>query len=217
MEWDMQALMDRCPARVRTKVQEYLSTLVWKEHLVAFHARYAREGEDTLNNVAVSSEAMDDAWDTVEAHTIAAAYTLHSMGDVIAQVINVVVFDGCLAEDKVSINKMRKQFKGGKLQSRQQCVLDAINGLLDSNEFRYIGAFVNIIKHRRLIYSNFVGEFRKDEANEQGLCFIGFEYKKDSYTPLWASEIYTEYATYIVGKICAIGNALNSFVGQSRP
>ena len=82
----------------------------------------------------------------------------------------------------------------------------------DSHEFKYINAFVNTIKHRRLLETEYVAEFGMGTRNDDGIQIKAFSYKGDSFPPIWAKDIVGDYQSRILEHIYAIGNAVNDYL-----
>ncbi len=144
-----------------------------------------------------------------EAHVEALAHVLHSMVDVVAQIINKVILRDELDKDCVSLPRVKAKLKE---KDGTQNILSAINKLQNSAEFRYINAFVNTIKHQRILNRVWHAEYGKGKRNQRAVCFKKFEYKGKSYDFTWATDIIEPYRKRIYGYIVKIGNAVNEYL-----
>jgi len=91
-------------------------------------------------------------------------------------------------------------------------VLTDLNPLLFSNEFNYSEAFCNIIKHRRLIETEYRAEYGGDYRNEEGLVFVEFNYRDITFHKTWAKDIIGKYREEIFRLVDEVGLKINDFV-----
>ena len=59
--------------------------------------------------------------------------------------------------------------------------------LLDSDEFRYLDAFCNTVKHRRLMDTSLATSLGTATTRKSGLLYLSFTYKGGSYQSIWAA------------------------------
>jgi hypothetical protein len=87
-------------------------------------------------------------------------------------------------------------------------LLKSINALIKSQEFKYVQAFVNTVKHRNLIYEEFLMKFGKDE--KQSWKFDGFEKDKETFNKIEHQELF-DYADSILYYFYKIGEEINNY------
>lgn len=149
---------------------EPVDSILWKLGLSRY---YRREGHRLLANVeeAMSPrpEAVEEYKLKVEAYVIGYAHAVHSLFDLTLQVINVVILNKVLLQDKVTWNAMKPQLeKGGKTTHK---IRQTITSLTDSKEWKYLHEFVNTIKHRRAMPSGRL--FSRLEPSNNPFGFMG--------------------------------------------
>lgn len=214
MAWKSGEFQKLCKSKGITCPIIYQNTLQWKISLSDYHAKRAKNvWEDFFTKKGDESIKMDsEEWKNVEftseAHTIAASHALHSMADVMAQIVNHVIFEGKIPENKVSLKTIKNGYKGTKLPNN---IEQAIDKLLNDLGCKYIDAFVNKIKHQHLIYRKYVLNGKHPNFSK-ALRFKSFQHKEKSYPETWAIDIIESYRKSIIDKICAIGTALNDYL-----
>lgn len=211
--WSFEELRNLCKAKGKPDSRIYQETLLWKKERARYHEEeYQKIWAELFSSHAtltVGSEEWNKAQFASEAHVEAAAQVLSSMGDVLAQIINKAVLSDELKEDDVYMTKVRGKL--GKKQGTDK-ISQAINKFQNSAEFKYINAFVNIIKHRRLLDRVFHAEGGENKRNAHGVCFLEFRYKGNSYPFTWATDIIGQYKIRIFELITEIGNAVNEYL-----
>jgi len=211
--WSFEELNNLSAAKGLPGSRVYQQALLWKRWRASYHAEQYDEIWSRLfsssDEIQVGGEDWNKAQFASEAHTEAATQVLHSMVDILAQIINKVVLRDGLPEDKVTLNSIVREL--GK-QGIANKIVAAIDKLQNSEEFRYINAFVNTIKHRRLLDTTYRLEYGKGKRNEKAVCFREFEYKGDSYGFTWATDIIGPYKNRIVELISEIGIAVNEYL-----
>jgi hypothetical protein len=130
------------------------------------------------------------------------------MVDMLAQIINVVILRGHLAENEVSAQKLVR-WLSNKIPPE---ILKRLNEFLSGYEFKYVDAFCNTIKHRRLIHSMLRAEYGEGHRNESGIIFFQFRYRKVTYQDTWASDILQKYREAFYEHITCVGLAINKFL-----
>jgi len=155
----------------------------------------------------------DDEWNETqfnsESYIEAALQASHSLADIIAQILNIVILEGHFPEAHVSINKVHREL------NRRGIATDvdrAVQVFLDSPEYQYTNGFVNTIKHRNLIDTDFQDEFGVGARNEHGMRFKSFTYNDDVFPITWASDIVNLMIPNIGNYIIDIGNAINDYL-----
>lgn len=158
-------------------------------------------------------EAFKNAGLKSETYIESAAQILHSLADIVCQIINQAVLESQFDEGEVSIKKII-----GELQkdNSKKDIKTALEQLRNSYEFKYISAFVNTIKHRRLLYTDYYAEFGQGKTNTMGVRFLSFEYGKgknlQKYSDTSAEIILNDYMKFIFNFIDQIGHAIDSYI-----
>ncbi|MBI4642075.1 MAG: hypothetical protein HY731_15415 [Candidatus Tectomicrobia bacterium] len=211
MPWNYVEFKDLCNAQGRRDSTVCHNALVFKQDFAEFHANQAADAWSRLFTsgvpISIGGQEWEEAGFAYEAYTEAAVQALHPMADILAQIINLAILGGSLSEDQVSLAKVKK-----KLECIASDVLSAINVLEQSQEFCYIAAFANTIKHRRLIDISFHVEYGAGTSNTLGFRFDTFSYKRHTYPAVWGRDILENYRLRVVDLICDIGNTMNDFL-----
>ncbi|WP_047604578.1 hypothetical protein [Pseudomonas putida] len=144
-----------------------------------------------------------------EANIIAAIHTVRNYADILAQAVNSLVLPEPLSEFKASFYNVSTKLE-------DSCLKERMTDLNKSYWFRYLVAFSNISKHRRLLESNPTVTFDKGNNIENvGVRVQQFSYEfgseKVDFEPCWGHHLLEE--TYNVYRsILEFGQELNSHV-----
>jgi len=217
MLWNVEDFRKLCQEKEIGDTTTYQNTLHWKIALVNFHAEKSQNVWDELYNklnegkksISINDPEWGEAEFASEAHTVAAAHALHSMADIMAQIVNIVVINGRFSEGQVTMKKILKHLDDNSIAPQIKIVIEH---LLNSSEFRYIDAFVNTIKHRNLIDTNWGLEYGEGKRNEAGVRFKEFKYNGYLYPLTWTSQIVHDYKTKIIELVLNIGIELNKYL-----
>lgn len=104
-----------------------------------------------------------------EAQVESCIKSLHFLGDILSQIINILVLQGKYSEDSVSIKKVKDATDKENVTSEI-----TTSNLLNDYSFNYIEAFCNTIKHRRLLHADLRTEWGESARNDSGLRFEEF-------------------------------------------
>ena len=125
----------------------------------------------TLNSD--EGEPFAEALLMTEAHAIAAAQALRSVIDILADVIYIALR---LSEIKAIPERNRSLLRVAKLVRHVDENLSTdLEAVQTSDVFRYLSAYVNTTKHRRLVDHHFTWEF--EDSRRFGLRFLPFRYE----------------------------------------
>ncbi len=211
MKWDFTELNSLCAKENIPDSRIYQKALIWKKELALFHSKQSNDVWNSLfsrhKKLIVGEKKWQDTHLASEAHVIAAAQALHSMGDILGQIINQVLLSGALSEDDVTLNNVLTSLANRGSASN---IVAEVLILKNSSEFKYISAFVNITKHRRILETDFHAEGGIDTRNDQGIRFKQFNYGRNQFPIVWAKDIVGSYKNKIFHYICNIGIAVNS-------
>lgn len=213
MCWDYEELRKLCNKKGAPDSTVYQNALQWKIWRVDYHAeRVEAVWNDLMAKRKGPIEVGGQEWQKAEfastAETEAAAQALHSMADILAQIVNKVVLDKPIPEGQVYLADVLKKLKR---QGNASNIVSKIKLLKSSKEFKYLNAFVNTIKHRRLLDTDYRAEYGQGTRNEKGIRFKAFKYN-GRHPTVWASDILGDYKKRIVDLICAVGNAVNAYL-----
>ncbi|MGN7170835.1 hypothetical protein ACTHSJ_33745 [Paenibacillus cellulositrophicus] len=210
--WDFGEFRILCERRNRQVSTMYPETLKYKEtkarhysemsinHWQTYIQQYGLDPEDS---------GLDQLEFEAEADMESALQAVHSMPDVIAQIVNLTIDLG-MNVGHVSIKSVRRVLNNQFPQLHN--MLTRIDALLSSNEFKYVEGFVNTTKHRRLINITAQGYFGAGTQNRYGLKYESFEYNGDVFPEMWFSEVSNDIIPNVIDMICDIGNELNSIL-----
>jgi hypothetical protein len=213
--WSFEELRDLCrkrgiPNDSISTFSTFATSLDWRYYRAKFHAEQAHNILKDLfaQSFAFGDEKYNEAEFSYEAYVEACVQSLHSMGDILSQIINILILGNHFSEDDVSIKRVARYMATKGLAPD---VLIEINKLLNSNEFSFIEAFCNTIKHRRLIETKYRSEYGGDYRNEEGLVFVEFNYKGVTYPKTWAKDIIDKYREEVFKLVVEVGLKINDF------
>lgn len=213
--WSFEELRDLCRKKGVSeedisKFSTYTTSLDWRYIRAKFHAEQADKIWKDLfaQSFTFGDEKYNVAEFSYEAYVEACVQSLHAMGDILGQIINIVILQNNFSEKNISlINTKKYMMKNGKAPD----VLMKIERLLESKELCYIEDFCNTIKHRRLIKS----QFRNDYDNNYykiGLIFDEFNYGDKTYPETWGDDIIDKYREEICNLVIEVGLKINDFI-----
>lgn len=156
--------------------------------IVKYHARLARDAfaefkqpDDNNDKMFVAMMSFDPDFSRAalvhEANVIAAIHTVRNYGDIFAQLVNTLLVPVPILEKDCNFGKVANKLPESALKQR---MLE----LNSSHWFRYLAAFSNISKHRRLLQS------KPSVSFEEGVS--GLRVEKFSYT-FSSKEAETEF------------------------
>ena len=198
------------------KLEVYFQTLNWKFVSAHFHALKSEEIYNAIFDSGVvrfSDGKVQKALDETVFETEAMIQVLHSMGDIMGQILNLAVLGANAFPD----DSMGLLFKvSDRISSRNLApnISNALNVLKDSQEFKYMKAFCNTIKHNTILDFDYRMhfDFRDKNNSQQGLRFKQFVYKGDTYPVTWVHVVRDEYSLKLFNVIFSVGNSINDFL-----
>ena len=209
--WKFSALNELCKAKGIPDAKLYQTSLNRRWKRAEYHAETAARiwSNHFKGSFSIPDEQNDKPFFSYEAQVESCAQSLHALADILAQIINMVVLRGKRKEDDVSIKAILKTMQKEDIA---EDVVTQVNKLLSDDAFRYIEAFCNTIKHRRLIRTNFRAEHGETTRNENGLIFEEFTFKGNVYPQTWGSDILEQYRVRVFKLITNIGLSINAYV-----
>lgn len=140
-----------------------------------------------------------------EANIIGCIQAARNIFDIFSSLVNSLILGSSIPIRQCNIAKVRDALQPSELK-------DTLVELTDSHWFKFISAFINITKHRRLVPNKFT-VFCQD--NTSTVMFDAFSYEELSF-PAYSSEEILDGALEIKNKIIACGNALNRTYGATK-
>ena len=201
------------------KLKEYFHVLVWKIVMTKYHIKNYEYNVTKVQKSGISNKKSKDLLMEAAEEVICIIQIQHSLGDILVQIINVVVLDGKTREKEewVTFNRIVDKLKGlvGKGAKQYARIYSSANALKKSKSFKYISAFSNTVKHRRLIRI----PYRLD-SSRQGLAIKKFVYRrcykknfrKESYSRKWCNNVVKKDIPCIDNHIAKIGKDINKFL-----
>jgi hypothetical protein len=216
-QWDIKKFRSLVKAKygdsLLSRVETYIITLDWKKKKTQYHADKVDEYWGLLVKklgwvLSPSHPYFLEAQYCSAFEMEAMIQTLHSLGDLCAQIVNAAV-SGVKALNENEVN-FKKIF--GKI-SDNNSVKESLQNLSDSPEYEYFEGFCNTIKHRRLIdvdYCIYTGHRRNE--GQTGFRFKDFVYKNKDFKATAFVEIKNNYMNDLFEKFRDVGIALNNYL-----
>ncbi len=213
-KWNFSELSKLCKEKGIPDSKIYQNSLDWRWKRADYHAEMASKVWSDLFKDPFSfvDQRCYEAIFSYEAQVESCVQSLHSLADILSQVINVVVLGNKFQEDHASIKKVVKIMEQEGIAPD---VAKSTKQLLDDKLFNYIEAFCNTIKHRRLIKTNFRAEYGENARNKSGLLFEEFIFKGTTYPQTWGSDILEKHRFHLLDLITEIGLNINKFVATA--
>jgi hypothetical protein len=217
--WDIKELRElfikAYGAALLPRFEEYTQTLHWKQWTAMCHAKKSKELWDEffkMDKVDFRDLKFSKTLDLSTVELEAMAHSMHSMGDILGQIINITIFgaDG-FSEDSCSLNKVMDKLEEERIAPD---ILSLLISFKDSPEFKYISAFCNTIKHRKLVDMEYYSHIdcREKGMIEEGARLKEFTYNGDSFPATWFHKIEEDYRVKIYGLLCDVGRGINIYL-----
>jgi hypothetical protein len=222
---EFRELVERArPSAEADRAKQAVDSVGWKLMLADYHAEESRKAllrvapdvVEATRRILLAAKGGEDAKDfrlaafASEAHLIACAQALHSTGDILAHAVFWATRPSStsLSEHQLGLERVIATIANSPPHAE---IRDRLLELQDSNAFRYIGGYVNITKHRRLL--NLRASVHFDEENaKHGLRIQQFDYKGTTYPETWTQDLVEDHRRALEASIFAVGNALNDFL-----
>jgi len=219
INWNIEELRKLYIVKVVRKnellLEEFLSSIGQKMDRANYHAQKAKEAWEEFfkaSIVTIPSPQFDVATNVSVAETEALVNVLNSMADILAQVINMTLLElvnQSMPEDEVFAYKVLDKLS--KFPQYQN-VTRIFSLFLNSGEFKYMNAFCNTMKHRKLLdidYHLHIN-YREKGKVQEGLRFKEFNYKGTLFPVTWSAVIQEGYRLKIYDYICDVGIEINN-------
>lgn len=137
-----------------------------------------------------------------EANVIACVQVSRNMCDIFSHLVNSIVLNNKFSERSCEVQKVFEAMPSSPLQKM-------LGQLLGSSAYRYVLAFCNTTKHRRVLLRRFV---LSGDEGVVGLMFPQFEYREVTYASRWHRDILAD-ALEVRNALVGCGRALNRQCG----
>lgn len=210
-DWDFVELRKLCLGKGLPDTTHYQNSLKWRWQRAHFYSEQAKTTWSTLfqKPFTLGDQSFNKAAFVYEAHVESCAYSIHSASDILAQIINLVILTSPFEESGVTLASVCTMMKKNGLAPS---AVEKLETFRCSREFMYIAAFVNTIKHRKLVETNIRAEGGEQTRNELGMVFVPFEYKGVQYSETWGSDIVGKYRNIIHDRIIDVGLSVNEYL-----
>lgn len=150
-------------------------------------------------------ENREEIWErklAIQANTQACIHSARAIHDLFAQLVNSLILDSKVPVFKCDIYKVTKELHRSDLK-------EYLQELLGSDEFQYINAFVNTIKHRNIVE---FGSLISFETNECGVRFKEFKFNGSKFDQMWAEDV-LKFTLEVKNTVVTAGCILNRELG----
>ncbi len=197
------------------RMETYILSFYWKTWRIEYHSRIAKK---IMHNAFPDHSVMDvtSNYFTKSVEESAAEYeaafqTMHSLGDILAQIVNLAILrSNAIDEDVVSLPSVLERIKNTRK------VYDPLESFKSSSEFAYISAFCNTIKHRKLLEKKYPTAITSNGDITEGVRFEKFQYNGKWYNPIFGEKVTKKYFKGIKALICNVLKATNPILSNSN-
>ncbi|MBW4641920.1 MAG: hypothetical protein KME23_02690 [Goleter apudmare HA4340-LM2] len=217
--WATQQLIDFCPQSITDEASIYVQAMNRKIARILFLLeRFSFSENSTLEE---GSDKFLMTQIEIEIYVESIAYNLHSLADVLAQIINIIVLKPLLPTNKhfssedVTPKKIKTHLQKLNLDDVKRRYVDDIivqfDNLMNSNEFSYVAGFVNTIKHRRLLNTVFHFELNQGSLLDFGFKLDPFQYKGINYAELSCKDFVMSHREKVINLAFELGHSVNNY------
>ncbi|MBD2613889.1 hypothetical protein H6G94_21865 [Nostoc punctiforme FACHB-252] len=219
--WKAQEIPQLCPHDIASEAEVHVKAINNKIDRIIFLVQRLSSSDTSIptnfNTTVLRSSQLE-----VEIYTESIATNLHSLADVLAHVINVIVLKplqtapDCLNSRQISIHNVKNKLSSLRsLDSvRDQYIAEIvreIDKLIDSSEFRYIAAFVNTIKHRSLLDTEFTLTIQSGSLMDIGYRLDPFDYEGNCFPQTQCRVVAMDYREKVIDLVFDVGNSINNY------
>jgi hypothetical protein len=228
MSWNIRELREKVRSRLApsdfTRFDEAVGSFSAKHRIAAYHAIQARtildkplaaRSEDPVSSLMMAmlgptrdqvSRDISFAYVETEAHVYAFAHALHAASDILAKVVCYALPSDCraLAATKINLRTVAKA-----LHPKHPNLSKGIEDLLSCEEYKYLAAFTNQIKHHSVIGLTVPFEYDESSGKWLGLQLDEFEYRGVKQPPKYLMSFVTRDHNSVELGYIAIGCELN--------
>jgi len=212
-KWDLENFMKLAKKeRKFEKIKRYAESLAWRKWAVDYHLdNYRREMRkfEKISTVVTKKDIMKFIFQMRKSaeEIICIIQIQASIMDMLAQIINLIILKPSLKEEKVSFNEILKEKNKNRWQDKE--IFERCKKLRESRELKYILAFSNVVKHRKLIK-----DYYRHGVRKAGLKFESFKYRGKEYSSKFFKNIVENYIPFINDSVTEIGQLINKFLNN---
>lgn len=149
---------------------------------------------------------------TAEAHVIAFAQTLHSTADILANILSISLDIKPTKQRNITLHNVKEEMKTQKIAP---IVYKQVEKFYDSDEFLYLAAYVNTVKHKSLVKANYSVKLNLGEEYH-GLKIKSFSRNSRKWNSKWTDEFVDKDFKEISNMFGSIGCALNNYLDNAE-
>lgn len=234
MQWDLEELKtlvgEKQGAKAVTILEPLLNSVGRKFELAKYHSIESRRlidqyfGDDEFENynkairfifdrVNKDEEALQFFQDAfiAEANIVAYSHAIHSVFDIIGQILIITLNIGSLftAKEPIYLSTVKDRMSKKAIAAG---VVTEINNASECESFNYLNAFVNTNKHRCLVTMPYIVSMNATDKVPYGIRIDAFTYRDHAYSQKWAGNFVTDEYQDLSGRIVAMGNSINQYL-----
>lgn len=225
--WNTGELLDYCPKQITDEASIYFKAAKNKIDRIKFAADKIHKQPDLM-----SSDEFRKLQLETEIYLESIAQNLHSFPDVLSHIITVLILrplSELLGQEKLepkgtkinikAVNSVLLSLQNNnsvETWKKESCkeIVDSIDELLGCNEYFYISAFVNTIKHRHLIDTEH--RVRIDKNGKDDSWHIdGFKRDASVFPSISHVKLTQDYQENIISLFCQVGEKINNYCRAS--
>jgi len=219
--WKTQEIRELCPNCIAIEAKAYIKAIKNKidRILFAVHLLSTTDGSLPTN---FEYTALRSSQLKVEIYIESIVTNLHSLADVLAHVINVIVLKPLQAESQYLVGRhitiSAVKTKLNNLSSldpvKRLCIAGItkeIDTLIQSVEFKYIAAFTNTIKHRSLLDTELFIRYESGNLMDSGFRIDQFNYESVHFPQTKCSIVAMDYRKKVIDLVFDVGNRINNY------
>ena len=222
--WKSEEIPQLCPQGIVSEAEVHVKAIKNKIDRIMFLVERLSSLDTSIPN-SFEPTVLRSSQLEVEIYIESIAANLHSLADVLAHVINVIVLKPLqnkpdyLGHRQISIHNVKNKLSSlGSLDTvRNQYIAEIIreiHKLIDSAEFKYIAAFVNTIKHRSLLDTEFaltVQSVQSGSLMDVGYRLDPFDYEGNNFPQTRCKVVAMDYREKVIDLVLDVGNSINNY------
>lgn len=214
MTWNPNEFRQLLAALGRTNADVYCHSVLWKAAAAGYHAEEYRRLNKALLEPGLTSKEWRITRFEAACHAHACIWTLSSIPDILAQMINALFSFGMAERDrniKPEVLRELTALKGsGKMVKKVAC-------LWKSREYEYIKDLANTVKHRKMVNVDWHIERGEATRNDYDIRFEAFNYGSRKYQITWVKDFVDKDMRTFLQQIAEVGEALNDHLRAQPP
>lgn len=218
--WNSKELLKFCPKNITDRGKIYVEGIGRKIERILF---LVEKLNDYKNIIPIQSqEQFLSVQLETEIYLESIAYNLHSLSDVMAQIIYVFIIEQQgleLNARDITLHKIKDKLNclisNGSVEDYIKIYLqemsNSIHLFYNSSEYKYINALVNTIKHRHLIDTKYQLNIQQTHIKYSDFKFINFNKDEIDYPEVDCSTLISKYRETILNHVFEMGNIINNY------